>query len=62
MEYLHSFLHSRGLHYRSEMSSPLTAAESCSRISPCLSFGCLSVREAVQAGRQRLLQRAMNNN
>lgn len=53
---LHSFLNSRGLNYRSEMSSPLTAAESCSRISPYLSFGCLSVREAVQAGRQRLLQ------
>ncbi len=54
LAWLQSFLETRGLHYRSEMSSPLTAAESCSRISPYLAFGCLSVREAVQAGRETL--------
>ena len=53
---LQSFLQVRGRNYRSEMSSPLTAAESCSRISPYLTYGCLSVREAVSAGRQRLQQ------
>jgi deoxyribodipyrimidine photo-lyase len=35
------------------MSSPLTAGISCSRISSHLAFGTLSMREAVQATRQR---------
>ena len=35
---LDSFLNARGRYYSTEMSSPLTADESCSRISPYLSF------------------------
>lgn len=46
---LHSFLSGRGRHYAKELSSPLTAHTSCSRISPFLAHGCLSVREVVQA-------------
>jgi deoxyribodipyrimidine photo-lyase len=48
---LDSFLTVRGETYTRAMSSPLTGARACSRISPHLAFGTLSVREAVQAGR-----------
>ncbi len=48
-----SFLHRRGTRYRKEMSSPVTAVESCSRLSPYLAHGCLSIREAYQAARER---------
>lgn len=48
---LESFLATRGEHYTRAMSSPLAGARACSRISPHLAFGTLSVREAVQAGR-----------
>lgn len=46
---LRSFLHSRGQHYSREMSSPLSAANACSRLSAHLSVGSLSMRELVQA-------------
>lgn len=54
---LDSFLHVRGQDYRRAMSSPLTGASACSRLSPHLALGALSLREAVQAtaGRQRAL-------
>jgi len=45
---LNSFLNSRGQNYTFEMSSPITAETSCSRISPYLAFGQISVREAYQ--------------
>jgi deoxyribodipyrimidine photo-lyase len=45
---LKSFLGERGAQYRKEMSSPLTAFESCSRISPYLSWGCITVKEVYQ--------------
>jgi len=44
---LDSFLTWRGQRYRTEMSSPLTAAEACSRLSAHLAWGTLSVRECV---------------
>jgi deoxyribodipyrimidine photo-lyase len=47
--HLKGFLSGRGLHYRSQMSSPLTAETSCSRLSPYLTWGVLSVREVVHA-------------
>lgn len=50
---LDSFLHSRGQGYTKEMSSPLTAFDSCSRLSPHLAFGTLSMREVFQAVEQR---------
>tara|TARA_Y100000022_G_scaffold197460_1_gene206031 strand:- start:285 stop:1790 length:1506 start_codon:yes stop_codon:yes gene_type:complete len=47
-EKLSSFLNLRGQNYTYEMSSPVTAENSCSRISPYLAFGQLSVREVFQ--------------
>jgi deoxyribodipyrimidine photo-lyase len=42
-----SFLQQRGQHYRFEMSSPVTAPQSCSRISAHLAWGSLSIRECL---------------
>ena len=52
---LSSFLEERGRDYRREMSSPLTAFRSSSRLSPHLAWGTLSMRETAQAtwARQR---------
>ncbi|WP_233130183.1 cryptochrome/deoxyribodipyrimidine photo-lyase family protein [Synechococcus sp. 1G10] len=49
---LESFLSERGSRYHRELSSPLTAFESCSRLSPHLSWGTLSMREVVQRSRR----------
>lgn len=46
---LESFLQERGRFYSKEMSSPNTAWESCSRLSPYLSFGNISIRHVWQA-------------
>ena len=50
---LHTFLQQRGRTYRFDMSSPVTAPESCSRISAQLAWGTLSIRECVQATAKR---------
>jgi deoxyribodipyrimidine photo-lyase len=50
---LDTFLDRRGRDYRFEMSSPRTAAASCSRLSPHLAFGTLSMREVAHATRAR---------
>lgn len=49
IETLDGFLTRRGGRYHKEMSSPLTADTGCSRLSPHLAFGSLSMREAAQA-------------
>ena len=49
---LASFLEGRGRRYQKELSSPLTAFRSCSRLSPHLTWGTLSLREVVQANRR----------
>ncbi|NDR55899.1 deoxyribodipyrimidine photolyase [Pseudoruegeria sp. M32A2M] len=46
---LSSFLEERGAGYRHDMSSPLSGARACSRLSPHLAHGTLSVREVTQA-------------
>ena len=46
---LNSFLESRGHDYRRAMSSPLSAANSCSRLSPHLAFGTISMRSVHHA-------------
>jgi deoxyribodipyrimidine photo-lyase len=46
---LESFLAGRGTDYRAAMSSPLTAEDACSRLSPHFAYGTLSVREAARA-------------
>jgi len=46
---LRSFLHERGQDYRRALSSPLRAESGCSRLSPYLAFGCISLRTVHQA-------------
>ena len=53
---LESFLTERGATYRRAMSSPLTAETQCSRLSPHLAWGSLSMKEAQQATTLRLQQ------
>ena len=53
---LHSFLQSRSAGYRGGISSPLFAPDACSRLSPYLSWGCLSMREIVHSTRAQLDQ------
>jgi deoxyribodipyrimidine photo-lyase len=55
---LQSFLQSRAAPYRTAMSSPLTGERACSRLSPFLATGTLSVREVAQATAQRQSERA----
>jgi len=52
-ELLESFLERRGERYHREMSSPLTAAESCSRLSPHLAWGTISARQVFHAVQRR---------
>lgn len=54
LQTLQRFLASGGADYRRGMSSPLTAPDACSRLSPYLAWGCLSVREVDQATQARL--------
>lgn len=46
---LESFLSGRAMDYRRAMSSPLTAADTCSRLSAHLAFGSISMRSVHQA-------------
>ncbi|MEH0070877.1 deoxyribodipyrimidine photo-lyase [Pannonibacter sp. Pt2-lr] len=48
---LESFLHRRGKTYRSGMSSPVSGFDVCSRLSPHIAFGTLSLREITQRGK-----------
>lgn len=50
---LETFLACCGFGYTQEMSSPVTAETSCSRLSEYLAWGQLSLREIVQATRNR---------
>ncbi|MEM7777048.1 MAG: FAD-binding domain-containing protein [Pseudomonadota bacterium] len=49
LQTLYTFLHTRGETYRSGMSSPLSGFETCSRLSPHLAWGTVSMREVAQA-------------
>ena len=51
---LNSFLTTRGRDYRFEMSSPVTAFDASSRLSPHIAWGTLSMREIAQATGARL--------
>lgn len=51
---LREFLDERCRQYRGGISSPLSAPTACSRLSPYLALGCVSLREVVQATRQRV--------
>ena len=51
---LESFLRRRGRDYRFLMSSPTTAFDACSRLSPHLTWGTISMREVAQATQRRM--------
>lgn len=53
---LRSFLRERGVNYRVEMSSPVTAYDACSRLSAWISLGAISVRTCEHAAQARLQQ------
>ncbi len=48
LKLLETFLAGRGRNYRREMSNPLSGATGCSRLSPHLAFGTVSMRETAQ--------------
>lgn len=50
---LTSFLNGRASLYRGGISSPISSKEACSRISPYLAWGVLSIKEVVQALNQQ---------
>jgi deoxyribodipyrimidine photo-lyase len=52
-ELLNAFLDSRGENYSTEMSSPVSAWNSCSRLSPYFAWGCLSMKTVVHTLRER---------
>ena len=52
-ESLKSFLYERGERYQSEMSSPITAERSCSRMSQHLTYGTISKRTVFQRFEKR---------
>ncbi len=51
-----SFFDSRGLQYFGSISSPITAHEGCSRISPYLAYGVLSLTEVAERIRKKKSQ------
>ena len=51
LQELSDFLTSRVQRYARSISSPVVAFQGCSRLSPYLTWGCLSMREVVQASR-----------
>lgn len=53
---LDDFLHRRGVKFLGGISSPITAFEAGSRLSPYLAFGNLSSRQVIQTTRARIAQ------
>lgn len=49
---LRSFTEARGERYQQHISKPRESRASCSRLSPYLAWGCLSIRQAYQAVRK----------
>ncbi len=58
--YLDSFLQSRSRHYGQRLSKPGPSRYSCSRLSPYLAHGCLSVKEVWQQAQRRLNDPALS--
>jgi len=54
MRYLQSFMEERSQNYQRHISKPLLSRTSCSRLSPYLACGCLSMRQVYQAGKERM--------
>ena len=51
---LDSFIEVRGKTYTRGMSNPVTAGDVCSRVSPYLAMGCMSMREVAQHARMNM--------
>ena len=51
---LNSFLDNRSDNYQKEMSSPITGEKSCSRLSPYITYGNISLREIYRATKQKM--------
>lgn len=49
IQLMNSFFRGRSYHYSSHISKPVLSRSSCSRLSPHLAWGSLSIRELVQA-------------
>ena len=56
--YMRSFFEGRVKGYRRQIGQPLASRHSCSRLSPYLAWGCLSMRQVYQAYRQAEVPRA----
>ena len=54
LKLLNSFLDNRSDNYQKEMSSPITGEKSCSRLSPYITYGNISLREIYRATKQKL--------
>ena len=55
LELLDSFLESRSENYQKEMSSPLTGEKSCSRLSPHITYGNISLKEIYNKTKKKLI-------
>lgn len=53
--YLSSFLNERAVHYHKHISKPLLSRRSCSRLSPYLAWGNVSMKQLYQASRQAMV-------
>tara|TARA_B100000886_G_scaffold179531_1_gene123104 strand:+ start:5618 stop:7075 length:1458 start_codon:yes stop_codon:yes gene_type:complete len=51
---LNSFLNERSENYQREMSSPITGENSCSRLSPHIAFGNISIKEIINKTNEKL--------
>ena len=56
LKLLNSFFCHRGKDYTKQMSSPVTAYQSCSRLSAHIAFGTLSIREIFQTMQKRQVE------
>ena len=52
--YLNSFLEERSINYQKHISKPDLARTGCSRLSPYLAYGCLSIRQVYQATKNKI--------
>ena len=55
LDLLSSFTNSRSTNYQKDMSSPITGEKACSRLSPYITFGNISLKEIFQKIRLKML-------
>ena len=61
LKLLNTFLYYSGKNYCLEMSQPISAINSCSKLSSHISFGNLSIKEIYQAANKRILELKSNS-